>query len=132
MVTNYLSKQYADRSTSVDYVTTQQHQDHICHHAILSQRNRWANMHLNWDINQWGKVVFSDESKCTIKPTAQRRRVWRKQGERFKPSNLIPEFKSGFRSISVWAAFSVNGRTLLVRIEGNLNQTKYKQISKND
>ena len=75
-----------------------------------------------------GKIAFSDESTSTIKPTALRKRVWRKQGERYKTSNLIPTFKSGFQSISVRAAFSVNGRTPLIRIEGHLNQEKYKKI----
>ena len=30
--------------------------------------------------------------------------------------------------ISVWAAFSVNGRTIFVRIDGNLNKDKYIKI----
>ncbi len=64
----------------------------------------------------------------TIKPTALRRRVWRKQGEKFELYNLIPSFGLGYKSISVWAAFSVNRRTPLIRLERNLNQTKYKQI----
>ena len=66
-----------------------------------------------------GKVAFSDESTFTVKPTSLRKRVWRKVGERYKTVNLVPNFKSGYESISVWAAFSVNGRTPLVRIDGN-------------
>ena len=75
-----------------------------------------------------GKVAFSDESTSTIKPFALRKRVWRKQGERYKTSNRISTFKSGYQSISVWVAFSVNERTPLTRIEGHLNQEKYKKV----
>ena len=89
-------------------------------------------MHLNWNIIQRGKVAFSNESTCTIKPIAVRKRVLRKQGERYKTSNLIPTFKSGYQYISVWAAFSVNGCTPLIRIKGHLNQEKYKKYYKNN
>ena len=56
-----------------------------------------------------------------------RRRVWRKQGKIFQPSNRIPTFKSGYQSVSVWTAFSVDVHTPMIRIEGNLNQRKYEQ-----
>ncbi len=75
-------------------------------------------------MRQWGKVTFSDESTFTVKPTSVRKHVWRKQGERYRTVNMVPTFKSGFESISVWAAFSLKGRTPLIRIEGSLNQTK--------
>lgn len=79
-------------------------------------RKRWAKRHLNWDLSLSEKVAFFDESNCTIKPTVLRQRVWRKQVERYKTSNLIRTFKSGYKSISVWTTFSDNGRTPLIRI----------------
>ena len=50
--------------------------------------------------------------------------------ERYRPCNLFHTFKSGYLSISVRASFSINGRTTLIRIHGNLNQEKYIQILK--
>ncbi len=72
--------------------------------------------------------MFSDESSFTVRPIHLRKRVWRKEGTRFRTSNLIPTFKSGYVSLSIWGGFSKQGRTDLVRIRGNLNQHKYKQI----
>ncbi len=77
-------------------------------------------MHRDWEMRQWGKVAFSDESTFTLKPTSLRKRVWREQGECYRTFNMVPTFKSGFESISVWAAFFLKRRTPLIRIEGSL------------
>ncbi len=82
-------------------------------------------MHKKWDLLQWSKVAFSDKFAFTLKPTSLRKRVWRKEDEIYKPVSLITTFKSGYQSISVWAALSIYGRTTLIRIEGILNQQKY-------
>ena len=41
---------------------------------------------------------------------------------------MVRTFKSGYESISVWAAFSVKGHIPLIHIKGNLNQSKYSKI----
>lgn len=63
-----------------------------------------------------------------MKPNTLRKRVRRKQVERDEASNLIPTFKSGYQSISVWTVLSLNERTLVIRIEVHLNREKYKKI----
>ena len=80
------------------------------------------------NTEECGKVAFSDESSFTVKPTSIRCRVWRKYGTRYELCNMRPTFKSGYVTLSVWAAFSLYGRTPLVRIAGNLNQHKYRDI----
>ena len=87
-------------------------------------------MQKNRAMDKWATDAFSDESKFTLKPTILRKRVQRKQGKRFKIINLILLFKSGYQFISVQDAFSMCGRTPLIRIEGNLDQHKYIEILK--
>ena len=94
----------------------------------VASRLNWAVTRRNWMVTDWGNVMFSDESSFTIRPTKLRARVWRKEGTRYNPDNLVPTFKSGYVSLSVWGGFSMYGRTPLVRIEGNLNQSKYRKI----
>ena len=94
----------------------------------ILNRKRWANMHKNWYVDKWAIVTLPEESTFTLKPITLRKRVWRKQGERYTTVNLVPNFKSGYQSISVWAAFSICGRTPLIRIKGNLKQHKYIEI----
>ena len=96
----------------------------------MQARKIWANTHFNSDISPWSAVVFSDELRFTLKPTAQRERVWWKEGERYNSVNLVPIFKSEYQFISVWAALSIHGHTPLIRIDDKLNQQKYIQILK--
>lgn len=90
----------------------------------------WIGLHLDVkrDSGRWDKVIFSDESSFTVKPVSRYKNVWRKQGTRYQPSNMVPTFKSRRSCISVWAAFSALGRTSLVRTEGTLNARKYKHL----
>ena len=85
-------------------------------------------MHLSWTHSGRDKVAFSDESSFTVKPASLRKRVWRKEGGRYRTVNIVPMFKPGYVCISVWAIFSVHGRTPLIRINGNMNQEKYKNV----
>ena len=89
---------------------------------FLSSRNvkariQWARRHESYTEEQWVTVIFSDETSVTLRPKTQHKKVWRMKGDRYNSSNLVPSFKSGYVSISVWAAFSTRGRTPLVLID---------------
>ena len=96
----------------------------------ILDRKRWANVHQKWSMGKWATVAFSEDSTFTQNPTTLCKRVWRKQGKRFKIINLVPSFKSGYEFIAVWDAFSMCRSTPLIRIEGNFNQHKYIEILK--
>ena len=97
----------------------------------INARLYWAQLYGGWKTEQWGKVAFTDESSFTLKPKSLRMRVWRKAGTRYDLQNMLPTFKSGYVTLSVWGAFSIYGRTPLVRIYGTLNQHKYRDILEN-
>ncbi len=97
----------------------------------MKERITWANIHDNWNDDQWDRVVFSDESSFTVRPTSLKRHVWRKSNTKFELHNMVPTFKSGYVSLSVWGAFCSTARTPLVRINGTLKQEKYKDIIEN-
>ena len=75
---------------------------------------------------QWDKVIFSEESSFTIRPTTNKERVWCKANTKFNLHNLVPAFKSDYATVFVWGAFSTHGRTPLIRINGTLKQKEYK------
>ena len=93
-------------------------------------RNRliWANHRYKWGNVQWDKFVFRNESSFTIRPTTYKKRFWRKAKRNFNLHNLVPTFKSGYVTVSVWGSFRAHGKTPLVRINGTLKQGKYKQL----
>ena len=89
-------------------------------HIVASKQ--WANMHRGWGMHELGKVAFSDDSTFAFKSATIRKRVWRKQGERYRTVNIVAEFRSYYKPVSVWDVFSEYGCTPLVHIEGNLDQ----------
>ena len=92
----------------------------------MKARLQWANLYEQWDNSQWKRVVFTDESSFTVRPTSLKKRIWRKANTKFELRNLVPTFKSGYVSPSLWGAFCTHGRTPLVRINGTFKQEKYK------
>jgi transposase len=57
-------------------------------------RYRWAKVHLNWPIEKWGKIMFSDE--CSVERGSGKRRswVWRRASQRFDKDKVQPSNKS--------------------------------------
>ena len=72
--------------------------------------------------------MFTYESTFTVRPLKNRLRVRRKPGQRWEQRYTVPTFKPGFQIVSVWAGFSMHGRTCLVGISGKLNQRTYRSI----
>lgn len=42
-------------------------------------RLQWANDHLRWNIRNWQKIHWSDESRFFLRPVDGRMRVWRQK-----------------------------------------------------
>ncbi len=72
-----------------------------CHQRRLA----WAKEKKNWTVDQWSKVLFSDESKFCISFGNQGPRVWRKGGEAHSPSCLKSSVKFP-QSVMIWGAMS--------------------------
>lgn len=90
------------------------------------ERLRFAREHRNWGIEEWSKVLFSDESRFCLRSPDGRQRVWRRTGERFAQCNIVPRLSYGGGSIMVWGGIGVEARTELVVVHGNrLNSDRY-------
>jgi transposase len=97
----------------------------------ISQRNRlrrleWCHEHEDWTIQQWRKVLWSDESPFELR-CKRRFRVWRRPSERFDPKNCKGTVKHD-KKIMVWGCFSAHGVGKLHRIKGILDQHGYHSI----
>ncbi|GFV30131.1 transposable element Tc1 transposase [Trichonephila clavipes] len=45
--------------------------------------------HRNWRDNEWGRVLFTDESRFSLSSDSHRILIWRERGSRNHPSNII-------------------------------------------
>ncbi|GFU75119.1 transposable element Tcb2 transposase [Trichonephila clavipes] len=53
------------------------------------RRSLWCREHQNWRYNEWGRVLFTDESRFSLSSDSHRILIWRERGSRNHPSNII-------------------------------------------
>ena len=86
------------------------------------ERQRWA---LNNRRRQWGRVVFSDESRFNLHHADGRVRIYRRRNERFERNCILEVYPYGGGGVMVWAAINSNFKSALVVCNGNLNARRY-------
>jgi len=94
----------------------------------ILKRQAFAIHHWHYNISQWARVLFTDESPFHVRPIRRNVRVWRREHERLKLQCMLPTFKSGRKSIQVWGGFSFHGRTKLYWIKGKFKAESYKSL----
>ncbi|GFU22512.1 transposable element Tcb2 transposase [Trichonephila clavipes] len=57
--------------------------------AHRRRRSLWCREHRNWRDNEWGRVLFIDESRFSLSSDSHRILIWRERGSRNHPSNII-------------------------------------------
>lgn len=93
-------------------------------------RLKWAKEKKDW-IDEWEKIIWSDESNFVVFGGDGKRYVWRNSQEKYDPKCLIPTFKSGQESIMIWGCFIKNKLGPLVRLEGKITAIKYIEMLEN-
>lgn len=96
----------------------------------VSERNRkirlnWARERRLWTMDDWKKVVWSDESRFTMFQNDGKIRVWRLTEEKYDVNCLVPTVKHGGGGVMMWGCFSWFGLGPLVRIDGRINSQRY-------
>ncbi|GFT41760.1 transposable element Tcb2 transposase [Trichonephila clavipes] len=63
--------------------------------AHRRRRSLWCREHRNWTDNEWGRVLFTDESRFSLSSDSHRILIWRERGGRNHPSNIIERDRYG-------------------------------------
>lgn len=103
---------------------------------ILRPRHRvarlaWAQRHLRWTRNQWGRVIFSDECRFRVSHADGRVRIYRRRNERFAQCCIRERDRFGGGSVMVWGGIMGDRKTDLVVVRGNLTAQGYVHILAN-
>ncbi|KAG1422355.1 hypothetical protein G6F59_006235 [Rhizopus arrhizus] len=85
---------------------------------LLSAKHRkarleWALAHRYWTIDDWRKVIFSDESKINVWGSDGVEFYWSLPGSPLQPHHVIPTVKHGSGSVMVWACMTSHGIYIL-------------------
>ena len=89
-------------------------------------RRGWAASHRGWTLDQWKRVLFSDESKISLGSDGKTF-VWRRAGEENASCCTVPTVQYPI-SVMVWGCMAASGVGSLHRIDGRLNADGYKNI----
>jgi hypothetical protein len=92
------------------------------------KRFQWAKEHLDWTVEDWKKVAFSDETPLCLFQSFGRKFIWVFPGEQYLDKNVNPTVKHGGGKIQIWGIFSYWGAGPLYRVKGIMDGEQYRQI----
>ncbi|GFT74817.1 transposable element Tcb2 transposase [Trichonephila clavipes] len=94
--------------------------------AHRRRRSLWCREHRNWRDNEWGRVLFTDESRFSLSSDSHRILIWRERGSRNHPSNIIERDRYRGRGVLVWGGIMLGSPTdLHIFDAGSVNGTRY-------
>jgi hypothetical protein len=86
----------------------------------------WCRRYLRFRIQDWAKILSTDESLFHLDSSDGRSRVYRRVGERYADACVIQSQSFGGGSVMVWGGITAHGRTPLVVVAGNLTDIRYR------
>jgi len=87
-------------------------------------RIEWAKLHMEYG-QKWRNVIWSDEKKFNLDGPDGMQYYW---ADLRKEPEIFSKNVHGGGSVMVWAAFSWNGTTDIVFIDGRLNSLGYRKV----
>ena len=89
-------------------------------------RLKWARDHASWSIEDWRRVIWTDETKFNMFGSDGIFRVWREPGNAMDPKYLRGTVKHGGGSVMFWGSIGWNGVGILHHIPGIMVKEVYR------
>ena len=92
------------------------------------RRLEFALKYQDWTMEDWAKIIWSDESKFNLFGSDGREYCWKKPGEPLQDAHVKPTVKYGGGSVMVWGCMTWHGVGYLTKINAGLDGELYRQI----
>ena len=92
--------------------------------AQCQRRLAFATRYHHWNLREWKRVIFSDETWMELFSHQGKQYVRRRQGEEFQPECMVKTIKHPAK-VMCWGGITPDGTTSLIWIDGNCNAAKY-------
>lgn len=96
--------------------------------ASRRKRLAFAKRHQHWTIDDWRRVVWSDETKINRFCSDGRRWAWIRNGEEIQTKHAKLTVKHGGGNIKIWSCITYDGVGWLSHIEDTMDSVLYKNI----
>jgi transposase len=89
------------------------------------KRLKWCKERKYWTVEDWARVIFSDESNFEV--FNRKSKVWIKRlaSEKYDSKFIIPRLQGGGGSAGIWGCFSYHGTGVCNVYTGRINQHTY-------
>jgi transposase len=98
----------------------------------VRERLAWARAHVDWTLDDWKRVVWSDETKINRFGSDGRRYSWKRGHEPLQPKHVQQTVKHGGGSIKLWSCITYDGVGYIVKIDDTLDKDLYLSILHED
>ena len=101
---------------------------------LLTQKHRqerlkFAHTHSNWTVEDWKRVLWSDETKINRIGNDGRVYVWKPKGEPLSDRTTTPTVKhGGGNNLMIWGCMGWNGVGVVTEVQGIMNAKQYCEI----
>ncbi|GFU48690.1 transposable element Tcb2 transposase [Trichonephila clavipes] len=88
-------------------------------------RLQWCQARSMWNVTDWQKVVFSDESRFVLGTDDNRVWVWRRPGDRYNSPHTVLRHTARTAGVMVWGTIAYDSRSTLIVMRGTLTGQRY-------
>ena len=100
--------------------------------AHRRRRLEFALEHQHWTLDDWSRVVWSDETKINRLGSDGRSWVWKNPGSGLRDQYVSGTVKFGGGSLMVWGCMTPQGVGYMCKIDGRMDAELYTSILQDD